>query len=113
MAADLHTCLAEMRAAAGVADEAGESSRTQKLPADGEPTVGAPPAAAIAMDTRLPVSRHFDCTVALRRLSKSQNTGHAPRPVGILRRIVSDAPARRVFVFTLLGALAGTCIALV
>jgi len=113
MAADLHTCLAELRASAGMADEAGESSRTQKLPADGEPTVGAPPAAAIAMDTRLPVSRHFDCSAALRRLSKAQTTGHPPRPVGVLRRIVSDAPARRLFVLALLGALAGSAIALV
>ena len=113
MAADLHTCLSELRAAAGVADEAGESTSTQKLPADGEPTVGAPPAAAIAMDTRLPVSRHFDCTAALRRLSQAQKMGHAPRPVGILRRIAADAPARRLFVFALLGALAGSYIALV
>jgi eukaryotic-like serine/threonine-protein kinase len=113
MAADLHTCLAELRAAAGVADEAGDSAGTQKLPADGEPTVGAPPAAAIAMDTRLPVSRHFDCTAALRRLSKAQRMGHAPRPVGILRRVAADAPARRLFVFALLGALAGSYIALV
>jgi eukaryotic-like serine/threonine-protein kinase len=111
MAADLHTCLAELRA--GVADEAAEGSRTQKLPADGEPTVGAPPAAAIAMDTRLPVSRHFDCSAALRRVSKAQASGHAPRPVGIVRRILSDAPARRAFVFVLLGALAGSYIALV
>ena len=113
MAADLHTCLAELRAAAGVADEAGDSTITQKLPADGEPTVGAPPAAAIAVDTRLPVSRHFDCTAALRRLSKAQRIGHAPRPVGILRRVAADAPARRLFVFALLGALAGSYIALV
>jgi serine/threonine-protein kinase len=113
MAADLHTCLAELRAAADLPDEATEASRTQKLPVDGEPTVGAPPAAAIAMDTRLPVSHHFDCTAALRRLSKAQQSGHPPRPVGILRRIITDAPARRIFVFTLLGALAGSYIALV
>ena len=113
MAADLHTCLAELRAGAEVPDDAGDSTKTQKLPADGEPTVGAPPAAAIAMDTRLPVSRHFDCTAALRRLAKAQRTGHPPRAVGVLRRLLNDAPARRLFVFTLLGALAGGAIVLV
>ena len=79
MAADLHTCLAELRAAAGVADEAARAParrscrRTASRPS-------APPPAAIAMDTRLPVSRHFDCTAALRRLSKAQKTGARAAP---------------------------------
>jgi serine/threonine-protein kinase len=113
MAADLHTCLAELRAREDTPTEAGEASRTLKLGDSGEPTVGAPPASAIATDTRLPVSRHFDSTVALRRLSKSSRTGRAPRPVGILRRIVSDAPARRLFVIAALAAATGSYIALV
>jgi len=113
MAADLHTCLAELRAREDTPTEAGEGSRTLKLGDSGEPTVGAPPASAIATDTRLPVSRHFDSSVALRRLSKSSRTGRAPRPVGILRRIISDAPARRLFVVTVLAAAAGSYIALV
>jgi eukaryotic-like serine/threonine-protein kinase len=112
MAADLHTCLAELRARASTADEPGEGSRTLKL-GDSEPTVGAPAASAIVTDTRLPVSRHFDSSVALRRLSKSPRTGRVPRPVGFFRRIISDAPARRLFVVTALAALAGSYIAFV
>ena len=113
MAADLHTCLAELRAREDSPDEAGEGSRTLRLGDSGEPTVGAPPASAIATDTRLPVSRHFDSTAALRRLSKSNRTGRAPRPVGILGRIIRDAPARRLFVITVLAAAAGGYITLV
>jgi serine/threonine-protein kinase len=113
MAADLHACLAELQAREGAPDEAGEGSRTVKLGDSGEPTVGAPPASAIATDTRLPVSRHFDSSAALRRLSKSNRTGHAARPVGILRRIIRDAPARRLFVITVLAAAAGGYITLV
>ena len=63
-------------------------------------------------DTRLPVSRHFDSAAALKRLGRSARTGRAPRPVGVLRRIISDAPARRLFVVTLLAAAAGSFIAL-
>jgi eukaryotic-like serine/threonine-protein kinase len=111
MAADLHTCLAELRGRGAAAEEAGEGSRTQKL-GDVEPTVGAPPASAIATDTRLPVSRHFDSSAALRRLGKSAATGRAARPVSLLRRIISDAPARRLFVVTALAAAAGGYIAL-
>jgi serine/threonine-protein kinase len=113
MAADLHTCLAELRAREEPLDEAGEGSRTQKLGDSGEPTVGAPPASAIATDTRLPVSRHFDSTATLRRLAKAQRTGRAPRPVGILRRIVRDALPRRLFIVAVLAAAAGSFIALV
>jgi serine/threonine-protein kinase len=110
MAADLHTCLAELRGR-DAAQEPGEGSRTVKL-GDAEPTVGAPPASAIATDTRLPVSRHFDSSAALRRLGKSA-TGRAARPVSLFRRIVSDAPARRLFVVSALAAAAGGYIALV
>ena len=111
MAADLHTCLAELRARAAMPDETG--SRTVKLNADGEPTVAAPATAAIGVDTRLPVSRHFDSSAALRRLGKAARTGHPPRPVGVLRRILSDAPARRLFVMMLVGAAVGGYIAFV
>ena len=112
MAADLHTCLAELRSRDASADDMAEASKTLKL-GDAEPTVGAPAAAAIVTDTRLPVSRHFDSSAALRRLGKSPKSGRAPRPVGILRRIVRDAAARRLFVAVLLGALAGSYVALV
>jgi serine/threonine protein kinase len=111
MAADLHTCLAELRARE--ADEPAEGSKTQKLNADGEPTIVGPAAAAIATDTRLPVSRHFDSTAALKRLAKPARIGRAPRPVGVLRRIIHDAPARRLFVVTVLAAAAGAFVAYV
>jgi len=84
-----------------------------KLDADGEPAVAAPATSAIATDTRLPLSRHFDSSAALRRLSKSPRTGRAPRPVGLLRRVLGDRAARRLFLVTLIAALAGGYVALV
>ena len=111
LAADLHTCLAEMQAQSMPSAPA-EGSKTVKLGTDTEPTVAAPAAAAIVTDTRLPLSRHFDSGAAMRRLSKSSRMGRAPRPVGFLRRIVSDAPARRLFIVTLIAAAAGGYIAL-
>jgi serine/threonine-protein kinase len=110
LAADLRTCLAELRGRE--ADEPGEGSRTVKLDADGEPVVAAPATSAIVTDTRLPVSRHFDSSAALRRLAKSARMGRAPRPVGLLRRLVKDAAARRLFIVTLIAALAGGYVAL-
>jgi eukaryotic-like serine/threonine-protein kinase len=111
MAADLHTCLAELRSR-GSTPDAGEGSKTVKLSTDGEPTVGAPATSAIATDTRLPLSRHFDSSPGLRRFARA-GSGRAPRPVGILRRILVDAPARRLFVAAVLAAAAGSYIALV
>jgi serine/threonine protein kinase len=113
LAADLRTCLAELRGRDAAADEPGEGSKTLKLGANGEPTLAAPATSAIVTDTRLPVSRHFDSSAALRRLSKSARTGRAPRPVGIVRRVLRDAAARRLFVVTLIAALAGGFVALV
>jgi serine/threonine protein kinase len=114
MAADLHTCLAELRSREGAPDEVEEkSTKTVKLGTDTEPTVGAPAAAAILVDTRLPFSRHFDSSAALRRLAKSTNTGRPARPVGILTRVINDPPARRLFVVTLLAAAVGGVIAFV
>jgi serine/threonine-protein kinase len=111
LAADLRTCLAELRGRE--AEEPGEGSKTVKLDADGEPVVAAPATSAIVTDTRLPVSRHFDSSAALRRLAKSARMGRAPRPVGLLRRLVKDAAARRLFIVTLIAALAGGYVALV
>jgi hypothetical protein len=112
MAADLHTCLAELRGRAGDPSAPDSGSKTVKLDADGEPTAGAPAAGSIVPDTRLPVSRHFDSTAALRRLAKARG-GRAPRPVGLLRRVLVDAPARRLFVATLIAAAVGGFIAVV
>jgi len=113
MAADLHTCLAELRGREASQEEAGEGSKTLKLDPGAEPTVAAPAASAIVTDTRLPVSRHFDSSAALRRLGRSARTGRAARPVGVLRRIISDAPARRLFFVALLAAAVGSTIALI
>ena len=54
MAADLHACLAELRAREEEPVE-GREHKTLKL-GEAEPTVGAPAAATIAVDTRLPFS---------------------------------------------------------
>jgi serine/threonine protein kinase len=112
MAGDLQTCLAELRARDSTPDRE-EASKTIKLGTDTEPTVGAPAAAMIVTDTRLPLSRHFDSSAAVRRISKSNGNRQAARPVGLLRRILSDAPARRLFVVTVLAAAAGGFIAFV
>ncbi|HWM45237.1 MAG TPA: serine/threonine-protein kinase [Burkholderiales bacterium] len=112
MAADLHTCLAELQSRESEEPVEG-TSKTQKLNADGEPTIVGPPAAAILTDTRLPVSRHFDSSAALKRLARSTRTGRVPRPVGVLRRIILDAPARRLFVVTVIAAAAGAFVAYV
>ena len=112
MAADLHTCLAELRGRQVDPSDPDSGSKTVKLDVDGEPTLTAPAAVMIAQDTRLPVSRHFDSTAALRRLGKAKG-GRAPRPVGILRRLAVDAPARRLFLVTLIAAAAGGFIAFV
>ncbi len=112
LAADLHTCLAELQSRESEEPLEG-TSKTQKLNADGEPTIVGPPAAAILTDTRLPVSRHFDSSAALKRLARSPRTGRPPRPVGVLRRIIRDAPARRLFVLTVIAAAAGAFVAYV
>ncbi len=112
LAADLHSCLAELQSRAA-AQGAGDGSKTMKLEAGGEPTIGAPAASAIVTDTRLPVSRHFDPSAALRRLAKSAKLGRAARPVGIIRRLLWDAAARRLFAVALLAAAAGGFVALV
>ena len=106
-AADLATCLAELRSSE-VSDPSG--SKTVKLEAMPE-KIDAPAAHSIAVDTRLPVSRLFDSTLALRRL-KDASLGRMPRPVGFLRRSYRDAAVRRMFVTVLFAGLAGAYLAL-
>ena len=103
MAADLHTCLNELRGRATEQSEPESGTKTVRLDGDSEPTAGAPTAGSIGQDTRLPVARHFDSTVALRRLSKAKG-GHPPRSVSVLRRLLVDAPARRLFLVTVIAA---------
>jgi serine/threonine-protein kinase len=101
LAADLATCAAELRSR--VVSEASET-KTVKLESVPE-KIDAPAARMIAVDTRLPVSRLFDPSAALRGLKDAST--RAPRPVGMLRRIQRDAPVRQLFVMGLFAAVTG------
>ncbi len=116
LAADLSTCLAELRARG--ASPAGEptGTRTVKIERSAEPLSDAPAARAIATDTRLPLARQFDSSAALERLASlsgrdGRRLARAPRPVGLVRRIFSDGPVRRLFVALVIAAAAGGYIA--
>jgi eukaryotic-like serine/threonine-protein kinase len=112
LVADLDTCLAELRSGVPIV-EPSEGSRTVKLDAAQE-RLDAPPARAILVDTRLPLSRVFDSSAALLRVAKKKEGrfGRVPRRVGLFRRVLSDVAARRFLVLTLIGALAGVYAAL-
>ena len=115
LAADLGTCLAELRGQEIATEPSGDKSRTVKMSAAGEKAVDAPPARAIAIDTRLPVSRLIDSTAAVKRIKDAsrEELTRLPRRVGLFRRIVRDAAVRRLFVFALVAGFAGLYIALV
>jgi serine/threonine-protein kinase len=106
-AADLATCAAELRSNE-VSDPSG--SKTVKLEAATE-KLDAPAARMIAVDTRLPVSRLFDSTPALRRL-KDASLGRTPRHVGLLRRLYGDPAVRQLFIAVLFAGAAGVYLAL-
>jgi serine/threonine-protein kinase len=108
LAADLGTCLAELRGRDGA--ESGDATKTVKLEAPDKASA-APAARAIAVDTRLPVSRLFDSAAALRRIAETKGKYRAPRRLGWFRRLLSDAPARRLVLTTLLAGIAGAWIA--
>ena len=114
LAADLETCLAELRGQEKTTEPSGDKSRTVKMAA-GERTIDAPPARAIAIDTRLPISRLLDSTAAVKRIknASSEELTRLPRRVGVLRRVVRDAAVRRLFVVALVAGCAGLYIALV
>ena len=113
LAADLRTCLAELRnRTASPEQKAHDTTRTVKLDAN-ERT---PAAAAIAPETRLPLSRPFDSSAALQRLAKPSRRdrrflGRAPRPVSVPRRLWNDAAPRLLFITMLVAAAAGSYIA--
>jgi serine/threonine-protein kinase len=111
LSADLGNCLAELRHKAPIAPTP-DGTKTIKI-ATGDRTVQAPAARDIATDSTLPFSRQFDPSLALDRVARSPRLGRAPRPVGLLRRLVFDPIARRFFVFALFGALVGGWIAFV
>jgi serine/threonine-protein kinase len=116
LAADLSTCFTELRARG--ASPAGEptGTRTVKIERSAEPPSDAPAARAIATDTRLPLARQFDSSAALERLaspsrSDRKRLSRVPKSVGLLRRLMSDAPVRRLFVALVIAAAAGSYIA--
>lgn len=107
LASDLATCAAELRSREDITP-GGEASRTVRLEAPEK--IEAPAARAIAIDTRLPLSRLFDPAPALKRL-KDASLSRAPRPVGLFRRMVSDTPVRRLVISLLLAGAAGAWLA--
>jgi serine/threonine-protein kinase len=117
MAADLRDALAEMRGRAPAA-RSGEAAATHtlRLEAGSQKLPLAPAASAIARDTRLPLSRVFDSEAALERLAElgkreRERLESAPRAVGFLRRVTKDAGPRLLFAAALVGAFAGSYIA--
>jgi serine/threonine-protein kinase len=119
LAADLATCLAELRGretAAEQAKSAKDLTRTVKMDVN-EKAVLAPAARAITFDTRLPVSRQFDSSTALQRVAEpSPRDRHeltrAPRPVGFFRRMRHDSAPRLLFMAALGAAIVAGYIAL-
>ena len=115
MAADLRDALAEMRGRAPAPRERDtEATHTLKIEPGAEKLLLAPPASAIARDTRLPLSRVFDSEDALESLAspaKRARLARAPRRVGLFRRIWSDRLPRRLFAAALAAACFGGLIA--
>ena len=118
LAADLATCLAELRGRESLADQDGDKDMARTVKMELNPRAALAPAArAITFDTRLPVSRQFDSSVALQRLVEpsardARKLARATRPVGILRRLWNDRTPRRLLAVMLVAALAGGYIVL-
>ncbi len=115
LAADLATCLAELRARAAPAGEdekkAGKKDATRTVKLDPN-DIKAPAARAIGFDTRLPLSRQFDSASGLQRMANpSRALTRAPHPVGIFRRLLHDGPPRRLFAVALAAAITAAYIA--
>ena len=121
LASDLHSALAELVdrevAASKKKGRDRDTTKTMKLDADALKTAFPIPAAgAIGSDTRLPVSRRFDCSDAIGRLKDPTRRDRAsltraPRPVGFLRRMARDPGRRLLFVAAVVAALLGCAIA--
>ncbi|MFN2646023.1 MAG: serine/threonine-protein kinase [Burkholderiales bacterium] len=113
LAADLATCLAELRAQSQAVEPSASGSRTVKMEAGNEKLADAPLARAIAVDTRLPLSRLLDPTAALKRIKDpARELTRLARPVGLLRRIAHDAAVRQLFVTMLVASVAALYLAL-
>jgi len=118
LAADLRTCLAELGGLerAEPKDGDGGATRTILLDTTTVDTPFAPAARAIASDTPLPLSRQFDSTAAMSRLAAPTRRdrellARAVRPVGVFRRLISDAGPRFLFAIAFAAAVAGSLIA--
>jgi serine/threonine-protein kinase len=113
LAADLGTCLAELRGQEHATEPSAEGSRTVKLETSPD-KAQAPAARAIAIDTRLPLSRLIDCAEALKKIKNApaEELARAPRSVGWLRRIARDGAARQLFLLALAGGFVGLYLAL-
>jgi eukaryotic-like serine/threonine-protein kinase len=115
LAADLRTCLAELQGRVPTQTKR-DTTKTVKLAKKTGKQPAAPVAGAIAPSTRLPVSRQFDSRPALKRLAEPglrdrALLARAPKRVGLLRRICSDAGPRLFFLSSLVAAAAGGYIA--
>jgi len=114
-AADLRTCLAELRGQPATETKR-DTTKIVKLARKIDSKQPAPVAGAIAASTRLSLSRQFDSRAALKRLAAPGMLDRAslvrpPRHVGLLRRICRDAGPRLLFISSLLAAAAGSWIA--
>jgi serine/threonine-protein kinase len=123
LAADLRSALSELvdreAAAAGEKARDRDTTKTMKLDADAlKAVLPAPAAAAIGLDTRLPVSHRFDCSEAVSRLTDPtardrRRLTRAPRSVGLLRRIWREPGKRALVSLIVAGALLGGVVAIV
>lgn len=110
LASDLRICLAELRTLVSQPQD-DELSRTVRIERGAEDAASeAPPARAIASDTRLALSRRYDASAALRRLSNASRRDRrlrgGPYAVGLFRRLRADPAVRRLAIATCLAALA-------
>jgi len=119
MAADLRSSLAELRgrARAGSKDEnaARDTTKTMKMESAGGRAVVAPAARAIVSDTRMPLSRQFDSSVAVQRLvaplrKDRARLAHMPASVSLWRRLRSDPGPRLLLIAALAAGLLGSCV---
>jgi serine/threonine-protein kinase len=120
LAADLRSCLAELggrKHAPGKSSDGDQDiTKTVKLDVATEKTRLAPATRAIGSDTRLPLSRLFDSSEALGRLSAPTKRdrellARPPRPVGFFRRLRKDPGPRLLLIAALAAALVGGAIA--
>ena len=119
LAADLRTCLAELHGRSP-AEGKRDATKTVKLATKkgdkGDKPAPAVAAGAIAPTTRLPLSHQFDSAAAVKRLASPGRRdrfmlARAPRPVGLLRRLFSDAGPRLLVSSVLVAAAAAGYIA--